>query len=189
MTRVGNLCEVCNGTDVETLNWFVGANWVYGAPVAAPSYSIGTYTTTSISAAATNIPITISTLTSSSRKLKATWSASIANSVTVTSYPGHVYTMAPNTANAPSVTFTAPAAQVPNAPLGIHCSVYTGHQEPGYTQPDANGNVYAYTNPAETKFVPNGTIGLIVHIENDIARILIEEKLYIVSTEKLKVIS
>lgn len=182
--RAGNLCEICDGTEVENINWFVGSNWMQ------PQNSPYTITT----GGNANIPITVTTLTPSSKKLKATWSSTWTGG-TYTSLPNG-YTVAPNTAGLPTGTITAVSSQhpipLPDVPKGLHCSMYVAKNEAPLTQltqPDANGNAWTIQGFHETKFMPNGTIGLIVHVDKDIARMLIEDRLYLVPIEKLKVIS
>jgi len=196
--RAGNLCEICNGAEIENINWFTGASrWVNG-PSAPQPLSTGTYTTTSIGGASVNIPMTITTITSSTKKLKATWTSVPAVTAwtgvgaPVQIYPGH-YTISSNTGGLPTGTTTTVSSPhpipLPCAPMGIHCSTYIAKKE----QPviDHNGEVWMIqgSNIQNTKFMPNGTIGLVVHVDNDIARVLIEERLYLVPVEKLKVIS
>lgn len=160
--KAGNLCEICNGTEIEQGSCLVGAgNWINSSIPAAPGPR---YTMT------------------------------IASGANVASYPGGC-TVTPNTGGMScgmsfgAIATTVYSTNTISLSSGIHCSVYTGKEEYGYTQPDANGNICSYINPVETKFMRNGIIGLIVHLENNIARMLIEDRLYLVQIEKLKVIS
>lgn len=190
MIKVGNLCEICDGTEIENV-WFTGANWVNGAVQALPSapYTItttGNYTFGNINV---NVPITITALAPTSKKLKATWSAAWTGG-TYTSYPAG-YTVSPSTITSGTITTISNThpMPLPVGPSGIHCSAYVANDDVQFSPLDVNGCSWQIQNFNETKFISNETIGLIVHMDKDIARMLIEDKLYLVPVEKLKVIS
>lgn len=177
MIEVGNLCEI-NGEEIESPAFAYGPKHVpkmlYGAltaetipviPTMVPGHLV-------VHAERKNIPNTNTVKAQSSN-----WKAK--SSITISSKRGNSFgTLGPS--------LGSPISMPKN--FGVYCYVYSGI-DLNQTTTDEDGNIYYAQAYWVAKFVPNGTAGLVCHIEGNTARVLVEDKFYLVSAEKLKVIS